>query len=50
MTPEQLMEGARVKAQMVAELVAEFGLPADVALAIVNQELAGHGAPKQYGL
>lgn len=51
MTIEQLRAAARGKAKMVADLVSEFGIPADVALQIVNQEMhTGGSTPKTYGL
>lgn len=52
MTLEELRGAAEVKAALVAEIAAKYGIPADVALQIINQEMAtnGESSPKSYGL
>lgn len=50
-TIEQLKKAAHLKAEVVAELVKDHGIPAEVALQIINQEAAQIAAmPRGYGL
>lgn len=55
MTLDQLKKAAHLKAEIVAEIADKHGIPADVALQIVNQEAVGQSmdrteTPANYGL